>query len=566
MSANAPSKLLIDAPGIAEPLRVELRDGDAVLLGRDPDVARLGPELAGAQRLPLPSPSVSGNHALLSREGAVVTVRDLGSRNGTWLRAPSQRALRVDAEPELRVQLAGAPTAAREHSEPEEPRYTSREDFADALADAVSRWLSARGIKARVVASRAHPEGAAMGAGSFPLAGNGMLWVLAEHTLDIAAERLIEGLRPWVARQNSALLAEEETRGDGMILASAEIRAAHRAVVEAARRGVPSLVFLGPSGSGKERLARTFHRHTGRGGPFVAINCALLDRALARAELFGAEVGAYTGLDRPRVGAVERAHGGTLFLDEVGEMSPEVQGFLLRFLDEGGEFERMNGDGRLRHADVRVVCATNRDLRDAAQRGQFRKDLWWRLGVQVVEVPPLRRRFDDVTALLRARRLGAVSALDALHPDALALLRAHAWEGNFRELTNLVKRLPLASRPQELTEPVVRHALGAGALSPLAEPPAPRPATSAATAWEEIARVAALAFAEDHGRDAPETWSDVATFVEQYLKPVAVQRMAAPGDEPSGEGASFRELAARLEADSKTIAKHLRRGAERFAR
>jgi hypothetical protein len=481
------TKLFVDAPGLSEPLALDLPDGASVLLGRNPEATPVSQGGASAVCVTLNSPSVSGSHAWVRREGDHVTVTDLGSRNGTWLRAPAHRALSAGVAPELRLQLASAPVAQRVESEPDDPRYSSRDDYGDAVAACVSRWLSRKGITARVLVAGTRAERVAEGPMSFHLASGASLRVLSDRTLDAGGERLVEGLRPWIARHNSAFIAEEETRGDGMILASTEIRAAHRVVVEAARRGIPSVVCLGPSGAGKERLARTFHRHTGRGGPFVPLNCALVHRDRAEADLFGAEPGAYTGLERARVGAVELAHGGTLFLDEVGELAPDVQASLLRFLDDG-EFRRMGDVARTRHADVRIVCATNKDLREAALRGQFRADLWWRLGVQVIEVPPLSRRFDDVLAYLRARRLGAVSALDALHPEAVEVLRAHVWDGNFRELTNLVARLPLASRAGELDAATVRQCLAAGSLHRPEEPRAVTP-SPAAVGWEEIARI-----------------------------------------------------------------------------
>lgn len=569
------SKLVIDAPGLTEPMQVELPDGGAVLVGRDPDVGHLGSTPPGVtasapSAVTVTSPSVSANHVLVTRQASRVSIRDLGSRNGTWVRVPARRAIEVDGEGDVGLQLAGAQGPAHAGSEPDDPRYSGREDYGGAVVASVSRWLAQRGVKARVGTSRGATGGGPEGIARFVLASDDLLWIASDQTLDVGPERLFERLRPWIARQNTAFLAEDETRAEGMILASPGIRAAHRAVVDAARRGIPNVVLLGPSGAGKERLARTFHRNAGRGGPFVAINCSMLDRNFARADLFGAAAGSYTGAVRMRLGAVERAHGGTLFLDEIADMPAEVQPVLLRFLDEGGEFERL-GDGRARHADVRIVCATNKDLREASHRGAFRRDLWWRLSVQVVEIPALRERFEDVLAYLRTHQLGAISALDALDPAAQEVLRHHAWEGNFRELTNFVARLGPAAGPGEVREGVVRQCLSAGTFAPREDlrtlpPPPAAPATAAdgSGRWSEIARAAAHAFAEDHGRDVPDSWADVGTFVEQYLKPVAVQRMV---DAIGGDGsASARELSQRMQVDTKTVAKHLRRFTERFGR
>lgn len=570
------STLLVDVPGGAEPRRMDLPDGASVLVGREPDLENLRgllPDVSAAPSvLTVPAQSVSANHAMVTREGPLVSVRDLGSRNGTWLRVPAHGAARVETDGDVHLRLTGGASVDRSSSEPQDPQYSDREDYGAAMAACVTRWLVARGILARVGVDRgAWPEDWD-GVLRFALGSGEFLWIVCDQTLEATALRQLEGLRAWVHRNDQALFAEEETRSEGMILASREIRAAYREVTEAARRRVPSAVFLGPSGAGKERLARAFHQHSGRSGPFVALNCAMLDRGLARVDLFGAEVGAYTGCTRTQIGAVERAHGGTLFLDEIVDMPPDVQGFLLRFLDAGGEFERMGGERRKRHADVRIVCAANRDLREVAQQGGFRKDLWWRLSVAVIEVPPLSRRFDDVLAYLRTQPLGAVTALEALQPAALAFLRRHAWEGNFRELTNFVMRLPPVSAPLELDEPTVRRALLAGALSqpPLSRPaPAeedPDPPSVAATFWEETARLAAAAYSEDRPGRKPSSLPDTEAFIEQYFKPLALQRMTAALEESHGAPHSRRDLSQLLQADTKTVSKHLKRAAERFGR
>jgi len=237
-------------------------------------------------------------------------------------------------------------------------------------------------------------------------------------------------------------------------------------------------LLLGESGAGKEGLARAYHRHSGRGGAFIPLNCATLQKELVRAELFGAEPGAYTGLTQTIVGAVEQANEGTLFLDEIGDMPLEIQPVLLRFLDDG-VFERMGRYGKKRRADVHLVCATNKDLRAEVREGRFRADLWFRLSVQVVEVPPLRDRLEDVMAYLETRTLGGeLSALAALAPDAIDLVRRHGWQGNFRELANFVLRLPRCTAPASIDLAACRHALELGALSVVSPSP---PAASSET-------------------------------------------------------------------------------------
>src|SRR5262249_22796063 len=154
-------------------------------------------------------------------------------------------------------------------------------------------------------------------------------------------------------RQNDLFVIERELRQEGIILASPVMRHVYRSVVEAARRGQRVLI-MGPTGAGKEALARCYHKHSGRSGAFVARNCGMMSKDFLRAELFGAERGSFTGAVQRIIGAVERANAGTLFLDEIGELPADVQPMLLRFLD-GGEYERLGQFGAVCHADVRIV-------------------------------------------------------------------------------------------------------------------------------------------------------------------------------------------------------------------
>jgi transcriptional regulator with GAF, ATPase, and Fis domain len=241
------------------------------------------------------------------------------------------------------------------------------------------------------------------------LATGGTLVVQSDGTIDESFQGLLSRIARYVAAQNALYAAEQETRDDGMILASQAIRQVHRRVVELASQGVPRIVLIGPSGTGKERLARSFHRHAAGDRPLVAINCASLGRDRLIADLFGAEAGAYTGAQKTMIGAVERADGGTLFLDEIGEMPLEVQPQLLRFLDVG-EYQRLGSIGVTRIANVKVVAATNRDLRRMVADGTFRADLFFRLALEVIDLPPLRQRFADVVAYLETQTLGETTA------------------------------------------------------------------------------------------------------------------------------------------------------------
>jgi transcriptional regulator with PAS, ATPase and Fis domain len=203
-------------------------------------------------------------------------------------------------------------------------------------------------------------------------------------------------------------------------------------------------VFLqGESGTGKEVLARFIHQASPRrDGPFVAINCAALPEQLLESELFGYERGAFTGAVQPKPGQIEMAAKGVLFLDEVTEMSPAAQAKVLRFLQER-EFQRLGGT-RMMRANVRVVAASNRNLREAVEDGAFREDLYYRLQVFDIRLPALRERLDDIPLLAEAflRRLSTSRDLPrvAMTPDAMHKLRAHSWPGNVRELHNALER------------------------------------------------------------------------------------------------------------------------------
>ncbi|MBX7183764.1 MAG: sigma 54-interacting transcriptional regulator, partial [Vicinamibacteria bacterium] len=204
-----------------------------------------------------------------------------------------------------------------------------------------------------------------------------------------------------------------------------------------------TVLVTGESGTGKEVLARFLHRGSPRArGPFVAINCAALPESLLESELFGHERGAFTGALSARTGKLEQAAGGVLFLDEVGEMSPLVQAKFLRVLQER-EFQRVGGS-RILKADVRVVAATNRDPRRAIEAGLFREDLYYRLSVFEIHLPPLRERPDDILVLAQAfleelaESVGRPAA--GISEDAQELLLAHTWPGNVRELRNAIER------------------------------------------------------------------------------------------------------------------------------
>ena len=208
-----------------------------------------------------------------------------------------------------------------------------------------------------------------------------------------------------------------------------------------------TVLIRGESGTGKELVASGIHYHSPRAnGPFIKLNCAALPDNLLESELFGHEKGAFTGAVSQRKGRFEQAHGGTLFLDEMGEISPAFQAKLLRVLQEG-EFERVGGHGTQR-VDVRIIAATNRNLEIALELGEFREDLYYRLNVMPIQMPPLRERLDDIPELAQflvarlARRQGRGLSLT---DSAVRLLIRHDWPGNVRELENRLERAAVMS-------------------------------------------------------------------------------------------------------------------------
>jgi DNA-binding NtrC family response regulator len=243
-------------------------------------------------------------------------------------------------------------------------------------------------------------------------------------------------------------------------------------------------LILGESGTGKELVARAIHYHSDRGGqPLVPVNCGAIPGELLESELFGHEKGAFTGAIKTRLGRFELAEGGTVFLDEIGDMSPMLQVKLLRVLQEH-QFERIGGTKTL-SADIRVIAATNQDLQARVSEGSFREDLFYRLNVVPVFVPPLRERRSDIPLLCRhfLGRLGQQKGMEvkSAHPAVMDRLMRYHWPGNVRELENLLERMVvLAEGPELVPEDLPPHLTGPEeALSdPVAEEPA------APAAWE----------------------------------------------------------------------------------
>lgn len=251
-----------------------------------------------------------------------------------------------------------------------------------------------------------------------------------------------------------------------------------QAVMDMVRRVAASnatVLVQGESGTGKELVARSIHHYSPRTGkPFISVNCGALAESLLESELFGHEKGAFTGAVGRRPGRFERADTGTIFLDEVGELTPLTQVKLLRVLQEK-EIERVGGTETL-SVDVRVVAATNRNLADMVEKGEFREDLFYRLHVIPIELPPLRERREDIPLLARffldkySRELGREPI--TIPANTIALLEQYSWPGNIRELENVIERATILCRGDELTQDLLpREFTDAGVSAKVSLPP-----------------------------------------------------------------------------------------------
>jgi len=274
-------------------------------------------------------------------------------------------------------------------------------------------------------------------------------------------------------RENEELREAIENRRYGELVgAGPSMREVYRRIEKVAPTDVTVLV-QGETGTGKELVAREIHRRSPRGaGPFVAVNCAAIPEGLLESELFGHVKGAFTGAVATRAGRFQAASGGTLFLDEIGEMPPSLQVKLLRAIQE--RVVQRVGDSRPEPVDIRVVAATNRNLEDEVREGRFREDLYYRLHVVTISLPPLRERGDDVTVLGRwfLQRYAAEfdSRARGFAPGALAALRKYHWPGNIRELENRVKKAAiLADGPLVTAEDLDLHLDSLEATLPLAD-------------------------------------------------------------------------------------------------
>jgi Nif-specific regulatory protein len=265
----------------------------------------------------------------------------------------------------------------------------------------------------------------------------------------VRIHHLVEGERQRLVEENTQLREELRERYEfsNIVGNSGTMRRVYEQVAQVVGTGA-TVMIRGESGTGKELIAHALHHHSPRAGkPFVRVNCAALPETLVETELFGHERGAFTGAQSRRKGKFEQADGGTLFLDEIGELSPSTQAKLLRVL-QGREFERLGGNETVR-VDVRLITATNKDLEKALAEGSFREDLYYRLNVFSIFVPPLRERKSDVLLLadhfvekytrVHQRTIKRIST------PAIDMLMAYHWPGNVRELENTIERAVLVA-------------------------------------------------------------------------------------------------------------------------
>ena len=298
-------------------------------------------------------------------------------------------------------------------------------------------------------------------------------WAELEVILSRVAER-----RDMANRATALETRLKAAEGSPTLIGETPAMLAVRRLIETVAPTDAGVMILGETGTGKELIARSLHDKSHRAGhAFIPVNCGALPENLVESELFGHRKGAFTGADVHRKGLFEVANGGTLFLDEVGELDRSVQVKLLRFL-ESGEIRRVGENDPFR-VDVRVLCATNRDLRDMIAAEQFREDLFFRLNTFEIHLPPLRERKLDIPALaqhmlLRYARRGVQGA--TLTPEAVALLQEHDWPGNIRELANAIERATILSQggpilPEHLPTQTPIRRVPAGFSS--ASPPAP---------------------------------------------------------------------------------------------
>ena len=350
------------------------------------------------------------------------------------------------------------------------------EEFRVVIPDGSERWVTARG--------RTVDEPSRNGA-----RGMGVVFDITERKRaeqDLNAALIeIRGLKERLEEENLYLKEEiSEVKGFDEIIGKSDALRYVLTRVEQVAKTDATVLLQGETGVGKELIASAIHEKSSRAdGPHVKVNCATLPEALVESELFGHERGAFTGADRQRKGRFELADGGTILLDEVGELPPGTQAKLLRVLQEG-EFERVGGSTTIK-VSVRVIAATNRKLHDEVSAGRFRQDLFYRLNVYPITVPPLRQRREDIPLLVShfARQIGERmgKSISEVPPHVMREFTAYNWPGNIRELQNVIERAVIVSSDTVLRLP---EPLGQGTPAPAGESKASKESTTVATADE----------------------------------------------------------------------------------
>jgi two-component system nitrogen regulation response regulator GlnG len=348
--------------------------------------------------------------------------------------------------------------------------------------------------------------------------------------LDLHQLRRVVGEAVEVARRMRAPAVVTETPPDpdveGAILGGCPaMREVYKAIGRVAGQEVAVLI-TGESGTGKELVARAIYQHSPRAkAPFLALNCAAIPENLLESELFGHEKGAFTGADRRRIGKFEQCNGGTIFLDEVGDMPLALQAKILRLLQEQ-VFERVGGNETVR-TDVRLIAATHRDLKADAAEGKFRADLFYRLSVFTIHLPPLRERGEDLTMLVQhylrrfSRELGR--EVREIAPEAMDRLRSYSWPGNIRELQSVLKQALLRASGPVLLPTFLSDPLDA---SP---PPFPPPTGGGGHGWGPVPQppgehLRLEAFIRQRlGPDASDLYAETHSQVDRLLLPLVLE-------------------------------------------
>jgi DNA-binding NtrC family response regulator len=323
--------------------------------------------------------------------------------------------------------------------------------------------------------------------------------------LDMALLRRVVGAALDVARCMSQPTIAEETEMDpdmegAMVGSCPAMGEVYKAIGRVADHAFPVLI-TGESGTGKELVARAIYQHGARNkAPFLALNCAAIPENLLESELFGHEKGAFTGADRRRIGKFEQCHGGTLFLDEIGDMPLSLQAKILRLLQDQS-FERVGGNETIR-TDVRVIAATHRDLKSFMAEGKFRPDLYYRLGVFTIQLPPLRERGEDLPVLAQhylrrfCRELGREARQVA--PEAMTRLRGYPWPGNIRELQSVLKQALLQASGAVLLPAFLPESLGGAVAAAPQGPPAAEPGVETFVIRQRVGSDVRDLYAETH--------------------------------------------------------------------